>query len=183
MPKAAYDLARDDLAALVDYHQHASPAARRQKLGCVAAGFCGLMVLPGGILLTTDEPVLETATAIWPLLLGPVLFPIFALPYIQWQTRQMTHRLLREGQNKQFYGHCELEAGTDALTEVRPSGSTVRNWASVERIVVTPSHMFIYTSGIEAYIVPRRAFSTEVEFQAFVNTVAERSGIPARSVG
>ena len=181
--KATYELTRDDLAAFIEYHRRSSPAARRQAIGCLAAAFCALMILPAGILLTRDKPVLETAMDIWPLLLGPILFAIFAAPYMRWQTLQMSHRLLSEGQNRDFYGACELEAGADALTETRPSGSTIRNWTSVERVVTTPFHLFVYTSGIEAYVVPRRAFSAESEFKAFVDTIAERSGVEVQGCG
>lgn len=181
--KATYDLTRDDLAAFIEYHQRSSPAARRQKIGCLAVAFCALMILPVCILSTTDKPILETAAAIWPLWLGPILFALLAVPYIRWRTRQMSNRLLSEGQNREFYGQCELEAGADALTETRPSGSTIRNWTSVERIVATPSHLFVYTSGIEAYVVPRRAFSTESEFNAFVDVIAQRSGVEVQHCG
>lgn len=181
--KAAYELTRDDLAAFIEYHQRSSPAVRRQRTGCLAIAFCALMILPAGILLTTDKPLLETAVDIWPLLLGPTLFAIFAIPYIRWRTRQMSNRLLSEGQNKEFYGECELEAGQEALTETRPSGSTIRNWTSVERVVTTPSHLFVYTSGIEAYVVPRRAFQHETEFRAFVDVICERSGVEVQATG
>ena len=181
--KASYELKRDDLAAFIEYHQRSSPAARQQRIGCLAVALGALMVLPGGILLTTDKPVLETALDIWPLLLGPVLFATLAIPYIRWRTRQMTTRLLSEGQNKEFYGQCELEAGPESLTETRPSGSTIRNWSSVERVAITPSHLFIYTSGIEAYVVPRRAFPDEATFSTFLGNIAERSGVDIQRVG
>ncbi len=84
MMKATYELTRDDLAAFIEYHQRSSPAARRQKSGCIVTAFCALMILPVGILLTTDKPVLETAASIWPLLLGPILFAVLGPPYIRW---------------------------------------------------------------------------------------------------
>ena len=175
--KATYDLTRDDLAAFIEYHQRSSPGARRQKIGCLAVVMCAMTVLPVWILCTTDQALFETAADIWPLFLGPVLFALFAVPYIRWRTRQMSNRLLSEGQNKEFYGRCELEAGADALTETRPSGSTTRNWTSVERVVVTPLHLFVYTSGIEAYVVPRRDFLAKSEFDALVDMITERSGV------
>ena len=89
----------------------------------------------------------------------------------------MSNRLLNEGQNKGFYGECVLEIGANGLNEIRQSGSTFRTWTSVERIVTTPSHLFIYTAGIEAYIVPHRAFSRESAFLSFVNTINQHSGV------
>lgn len=52
---------------------------------------------------------------------------------------------------------------------------------SVERVVMTGSHLFAYTSGVEAYIVPRRAFRNESEFATFVNELQKRAGVEAQS--
>lgn len=181
--KASYDLTREDLAAFIEFHQRASPAARKQKIGCLVFGFAAMMVLPIGILVTSDKPRLETAMNIWPLILGPILFAILAIPYIRFRTRQMSNRLLSEGQDNGFYGACELHVGADELTETRPSGLTTRKWSSVERIVTTPKHLFVYTSGIEAYVVPRRAFSTETDFNALVDAIAKQSAVEVNVSG
>ncbi|TVP96262.1 MAG: YcxB family protein [Planctomycetaceae bacterium] len=179
--KVNYELTREDLAAFVAHHQEASPAVRRQRFGALLIAFGALMILPVAILITRDGPLLETARAIWPLLLGPTLFAIFAPAYVRWRTRKITDRMLSEGQNKDFYGECELAADDLGLTETRPSGSTTRNWGSVERVVTTASHLFLYTSGIEAFVVPRRAFSTESQFQEFRDRIEELSGLASGS--
>lgn len=181
--KVTYELTHEDLASLIEYHQRSSPTARQQRRGCLAVGFGAMLILPGVILMTRDKPVLATAVDIWPLLLGPILFALLANPYIRWRTRQMSNRLLSEGQNNGFYGPCELEAGPEVLIETRPSGSTTRNWSSVERVVMTPSHLFAYTSGTEAYVVPRRAFREEAEFRALADTIADRSGVSIQQDG
>jgi len=181
--KVSYELTRDDLAVFIEFHQRTSPAARKQKIGCLVIAFAVMMVFPVGILLTTDKPRLEIAMNIWPLLLGPILFAVIANPYIRFRTRQMSNRLLSEGQNNGFYGKCELHVGADGLTETRPSGSTTRNWSSVERIVTTPHHLFVYTSGIEAYVVPRRAFDSDAEFNELASVIAEQSGVAIESRG
>ncbi len=67
------------------------------------------------------------------------------------------------------------------MKATRPSGSTIRSWSSVARVVATPSHLFVYTSGIEAYVIPRRAFPTASEFNAFVDVIRERSGVEVQT--
>ncbi|MEX1231431.1 MAG: YcxB family protein [Planctomycetaceae bacterium] len=173
----SYELLPDDFAAFIEFHQQSSPVARRQRLGCFAIGLAALLVLPVGILLMTDKPRLEAAINIWPLLLGPILFAVFIVPYVRWRTRQMSRRLLTEGTNAGFYGACDLAIDSEGLTESRPSGSTSRKWTSVERIVTTPQHLFVYTSGIEAFVVPRRAFGTDSEFNAFADAIADKCGV------
>ena len=174
--KATYELFPDDLAAFSEFHQRTSPVARNQRLGCFGIALVATLVLPLGIVLTTDKPRIQTAMDIWPLFLGPVLFALFAMPYARWRTRQVSRRLLSEGTNAGFYGECELAIGADGLTESRPSGSTTRKWSSVERIASTSHYLFVYTSGIEAFVVPRRAFQTEPEFNEFANAIASQSG-------
>ncbi|MHB8866317.1 MAG: YcxB family protein [Pirellulaceae bacterium] len=174
--KASYELFPDDLAAFIEFHQRTSPVARNQRLGCFGMALVALLVLPLGIVLTTDKPRIQTAIDIWPLFLGPILLVLFVMPYVRWGTRQMSRRLLSEGTNAGFYGECDLAIDADGLTESRPSGSTTRRWSSVERIATTPRYLFVYTSGIEAFVVPRRAFHTEPEFNEFANVIASRSG-------
>ena len=43
--KATYDLTRDDLAAFIEFHQRTSPAAKQQRVGCLAVAFCAMMIL------------------------------------------------------------------------------------------------------------------------------------------
>lgn len=174
--KVSYELFPDDLTAFIEFHQRTSPVARNQQRGCFGIGLVATLVLPLGIVLTTDKPRMETAMDIWPLFLGPILFALFAKPYVRWRTRQVSRRLLAEGTNAGFYGECELAIDADGVTESRPSGSTTRKWACVERIATTPRYLFVYTSGTEAFVVPRRAFQTEAEFNEFAASIANQSG-------
>ena len=61
--------------------------------------------------------------------------------------------------------------------ESKPNGQSNRNWSSVERIVVTDRHAFIYTSTIEAFILPKRAFEDETHCQEFIEQVAKQASI------
>jgi len=177
MIKANFELRREDLAALIKHHQAASPAIGRYRNIRLVVAFCALMILPAIVLFASDKPFLETAKAIWPLLAGPVLFGVLAIPYTRWRTQQITRHLLDEGKNNGFYGPCQIQADDDGITETRGSGASTRTWASVERIATTSTHLFVYTSGIEAFVIPRRAFAVDVEFLRFADTIAQYAGI------
>ena len=45
------------------------------------------------------------------------------------------------------------------------------------KIVVTGHHVFIYTSAVEAFILPRRAFDGDDQCQEFIRQVAERASV------
>ncbi len=175
--KASYELTVDDLVAFTQYHHAQSPTARRQRFGCLATGLFAMLSLPALILVGSDEPFLQTARDIWPLLLGPLLFLIFAIPYIKWRTGILTKKTINEGRNTGAYGNCSLSLDPDGIRESKTSGDTVRKWSAVEKIIVLPEYLFVYTSGIEAFVVPRRAFATDSEFDAFARHVSDRSSV------
>ena len=76
--------------------------------------------------------------------------------------------MLSEGQNAGFYGDCSISLDANGLHESKASGDTVRKWSAVEKIVVSSKYLFVYTSGVEAFVVPRRAFVTDTDFNSFV---------------
>ena len=176
-PYASYELTVDDLVAFVQFHHAQSPSAHRQRMGCLLIAFVAMLLLPGLILLTGEKPFLQTARDIWPLLLGPLLFLAFVFPCIKWRTANLSKRMLSEGSNAGFHGECSLSLDVDGIRESKTSGDTVRTWSAVEKIVVTQEYLFIYTSGIEAFVVPRRAFPSSTDFNAFVQHVADQSSV------
>ena len=180
--KASYNLSSNDLVAFVQFHSAQSPTVRRQRYGCLVIAFLVMLLFPTFILLTNDMPLLETAQNIWPLLLSPPLFLLVVIPYIKWRSRNLSKRMLEEGRNLGFYGDCTLSLETDGIHESKSSGETVRNWSSVEKIVVAPKHLFIYTSGIEAFVVPRRAFTSDVDFNSYIQQIADQSNVDLQNV-
>jgi hypothetical protein len=175
--KVSYELTTDDMAALVQLHNARSPTVRRQRYGCLLIGFFAMLSLPALIFLSSEKPLLQTATDIWPLLLGPLLFLMFAIPYLNWRTGNLAKRMYREGRNSGYYGECSIVLEPNGIRESTASGDTVRKWASVEKIVVSRQHLFVYTAGVEAFVVPRRAFATEADFNTFVQQVADKSHV------
>jgi hypothetical protein len=70
-----------------------------------------------------------------------------------------------------------LSLDDNGLAESKDSGDTIRKWSSVERFVTTRHYLFVYTSGIEAFVIPTRAFQTPDECVEFQQIIAERSGV------
>lgn len=174
--KASYELTPDDYAAFGRFHISQSPALCNQGIGCIFGGALAMLLLPAVIVLT-DEAPLQTALNIWPLLLGPLLFPLLAVPYLRWRTSSLMKKTMEEGFRGGSCGGCDLTLEADGIRESNPTGETTRSWSSVEKAAITPHHLFIYTSGIEAFVVPRRAFASDDAFEAFVQQVAERSHV------
>ncbi len=175
--KADFELSPNDLIAFTTVHNLRSPTIRRQRYGCLIGALLLLSALPGLILLTTDKPVLETVKNIWPLLLGPVLFVLTVIPYTRWRLASITRRMLAEGQNSGCYGPCSLSIDPDGLRETKSTVESIRCWSAVEKVLVTDTHAFVYTSAIEAFLLPGRAFQAPGAFQQFIDELLERSGV------
>ena len=173
----SYELTPQDLVAFSRYHSFASPTARRQRSGCLIAIVALMLGLPAFILATSNKPLVQTARDIWPLLAGPVFFVIVMIPYIKWRTASMSSRLVNEGRNAGFYGACTLALGEAGIKEEKESGESTRRWPAVERIVVTPDYVFVYTAGIEAFVIPVRVFRDSDEASAFQQLLADNSGV------
>ena len=180
--KAEFELTADDLVALTTVHASRSPTLRRQRWSALLICCTVLLLLPGLVLVTTDKPVLEAAKAIWPLLMGPILFLVIVVPYWRWKTARLTKRICSEAGPSGFGGLCSLAIEADGLVETRTSGVTTLQWSGVQKVLVTGTHAFIYTSSIEAFVLPRRAFGSTHDFDRFVEQVSQRAGVESQDV-
>jgi hypothetical protein len=170
--KIEFELTLDDLVAFTVVHALRSPTFKRQQLGYFVGGLLLFSVLPGLILATTEKPVLETARDIWPLLMGPISYLLFMLVIPIWRKRfeAISKRMLAEGHNSGADGPCSLTIESDGLRETRPAGESLRHWSAVEKVLVTDTHAFVYTSAVEA-------FESADGFQQFVGELSERAGV------
>jgi hypothetical protein len=175
--KASFELTRDDLVAFVTYHNLHSPTVRRKQLRTFVIGTVCLAALPALILTTTDDPVLETAVAIWPLLLGPILFIVFMSFFLKRAVRRAARGMIAEADGSGYFGPCSLSITRDSVVETKPDGQSVRKLSAVKEIVSIKHHVLIYTSSIEAFILPKRAFDDDDQCREFTRRLAEYTSV------
>jgi len=172
-----YELKPQDLAAFYEFHHDHSKAAKQVSHKVIFFGMIILSLLPGLILLTSEDDFVTTARSIWPLLAGPVLFFV----YIRWRMRSRNAkfflRMASEGQSKDYFGESRVHLDEEGIRDCKDSGETFRKWSSVEKIAVTPNYVFIYTSGVEAFIIPTRCFGDSQERENFVGFASDHSDV------
>lgn len=152
------------------------------RYGCIVPMVVVMVGLPALILATTDEPRLETARAIAPLLVGAgVMFGVLASS--GWRRRRTFNKLIREASGANRFGRYELVIDDRAASESGPAGDTIRKWASVEQVVTTPGHVFIVMAGREAFVIPGHAFPGDEERDGFVRRAAELAGVEVTTAG
>ena len=160
------EITADDYKALNHHVVHTSPSLRRQRvIGGVVIPTVWLLVWVA-VVLTRDDPS-KAARALLPLLLGVLLLPLFCLR-THAKTTRAVDSLLRDGKNAGLLGHRRITLTIEGVCESGEPGESVTRWAVVERIDTTDDHAFLFTSAVSAFIVPKRAFKTNGEFEAFV---------------
>ena len=159
--QANYELRADDLQALVDLLKPGG-ISPKTKLIAMAAIYVALVgyafnKLPLNVALTA--------------LLPGVLFTITMVRAIRMMAPS------RELAKNNFCGECDLKIEFDGLTERRASGELKRHWSAIDRLVKTNTHLFIYATGLIAFVLPKRAFTNDAEFNRFVKAIEDRSSV------
>jgi hypothetical protein len=177
-PHAAieYELRLDDLVAFNVFHNRTSLAARRQYL-------LGLWTFP--VMWTMlcviiwrladherGEP-LQTFLALLPLFCGG---PLHLLLY-PWRYRRKLRRIVKgmvaEGHNRGILGRRSLLLGPEGIVERTEQRTATYQWSGIERHVLYEVHLFIYTSALDAIVVPKRAFASQGDFEKLHQTMCD----------
>lgn len=67
-----------------------------------------------------------------------------------------------------------LAVADDCFRAASSRGKTEVRWSAIPRIRVEEPRLFVYSTRRQAFIVPRRAFGSDAEFDAFVEAAQER---------
>lgn len=158
-----FELSMGDLVAFNRYHSEHSPTQRRARL---AWRLSVPAIIAFGVVWNLNDLV--------PFLLGGGAIAVlwFALyPRFQrWSLERCVRKLYGEGKNKGTICGHKLSIAPDAISERTDVGQATTSWRRVEKITDADQHLFLYTGAVQAFIVPRRAFSDESEFRAFIET-------------
>ena len=172
----SYEFTKDDLVAFNRYHSRNSPTARRQY-------FRALIIIPAvwlaiWLLLVysagkKDGDFLRAASALKTLIIFLpaycLLFPVFHRRTL----RRAIDGMIDEGSNRRLFGQKTITASESGITERGEHGSSTTAWSAVERIVRLEDVTYVYVSALSAEIVPRRAFQSGSEYDAFISRLQD----------
>jgi hypothetical protein len=164
-----FDLTKEDVIAFNMYHYAHSPSVRRKKwinLVWVIVVLVSVCVLAA----IAVERSGGSADFLWTLLVSIPIY-IACYPYLLRRAqRKVVERLIAEGQNRDQFGKKQVTITPIEITAAGELTSTTVRWKAVERIEVVEAYAYVYFSALQAVIVPRRAFSSDTEFSAWVET-------------
>lgn len=157
MQSIEFDLTPEDYVA---YNAHflATSALGRRQMWRSRIATTGLgVVVPGAILLGTTGDLAGVLVAVG--VVGPIVW--------FWAPRAIRREILKHLRKS---SPCLGTAGPHSLTiedagirELSPWGSTFSHWGSIRTVDETASHIFIYFSPVQAYIVPKERVRDDLE--------------------
>ena len=87
---------------------------------------------------------------------------------VEAMARRSTQKLYAEGRNAGMLGPTTVTIEPEWLSEASSEREVRTRWRSVERMDETPDYVFLYVTGFSAVIVPRRAFVSPADQDAFL---------------
>ena len=100
-----------------------------------------------------------------------------SLPFLARLRRWRFARQMRAFSSKGAFGPRTLELGPEAVREFSDGFDFSTRWQDVAIVSLTPTHLFIAHSSMNAHIVPMRCFGSAEAQMEFVDFV--QSHIPA----
>lgn len=77
------------------------------------------------------------------------------------------------GKNLGVFGEHELELLSDGIRHTNSVNDTTQKFAGIERVEITPSHVFIFTSSVSAYVISKTKVS-EGDLDAFATDLKDK---------
>jgi hypothetical protein len=166
-----YQLGTDDLIAYHVYHHFRSRTVRRLYF---RSWFTPPLI---GLILCTGLWYLAQKESHTPLRTFVALLPLFAfaplyLIYFPWAYRRRFRKIVggmvAEGKNRELFSPRRVTTSPEGISEISDLAQRSFSWPAVDRVVCNDDYVFVYTSALNAIIVPGRAFSTQSDFERFV---------------
>ncbi len=173
----------DDLTEFQHYHLHHSPLIRKhsKRINILLAILAAFVVIylqlawwRGG----HNDDVILTVGLLNLVILAALLIRRTYYRRAAWSLK----RLLGEGQNRLTYQKHRFTIDSKDMRIEHDAGHSATQWFAVEKVVTTPTAIYIYVSAVSAHILPRRAFANDIAFDEFAAAAAafHRAAHPGR---
>ncbi|ALS79566.1 hypothetical protein AUO94_13445 [Planococcus kocurii] len=103
-----------------------------------------------------------------PFLIIGILWAIFYPKYFYRHIQKSSKKLLREGKNEGVLGTHTMIFTEAGLREVSATGEKLVSWAGIEHIGEDASNLYLYNSGLSAFIVPKGKLADVSEVRQFL---------------
>lgn len=162
-----------DLIEFQRFHLTRSPMVRRQRARMNV--LYSLFVVGGLLMLILDWRRGATVSDLLPLIL--IITAVIAVAVVirltyYWRLAWSLKRMLREGRNERRLQKRRISIDAEGLRTEDSGGNSATRWFAVEKVVTTPTAIYIYESALSAHILPRREFANDMAFDEFAAAAA-----------
>jgi hypothetical protein len=82
-------------------------------------------------------------------------------------TIRRVKKLLAEGDNKTLLGHQVISFSPEGIFAKSQTSESKITWSAIDKVTQTDKHFFLYTSSINALVIPKKCFRSEKESKEF----------------
>ena len=170
LAQVSYVLTMADIHAFNAHYARESPVARAGRMKVRFALTFFLAALLGALGWGA-----QATLGFW--LLGTIIllawFSLFPRR-LEAMQRRFTERTYQLGKNAGLLGPHTVELTDEGVIERTPVRELKVKWEAMEKIAHSDQHVFLWTSGFNALVLPRRAFADEDALKAFAAHAAMR---------
>ena len=105
-----------------------------------------------------------------------VLWIIFYPRYFYRHIGRMTRRMMKEGKNDGMLGDHVMKLTEEGIVDSSANGETKVNWAGIIEMKEDDDNIYLYNSGVSAYILPKRELVDVAEVRSFLLEKVKSSG-------
>jgi hypothetical protein len=104
---------------------------------------------------------------VFALMMGGFIF-LFLPKRMETEAERKIKMLFDEGKNKGMAQVMTVAIEPEVIKSDNGLSESTSRWSLVEKIEVTDGYIFVYTSAINAIIIPNRAFETDRDREEFI---------------
>lgn len=172
-----YDLTIEDMEVLTQYHSEHSPRERRRRRivqGVIVLVFLFLLytavdsIRSQGASLSAGWIAMASVPLICPTIL---LVLVFSGAVRRWSNNRSVQKAFAGVEPGGKIATQEATVSATGISVRAEAGELTLAWPEVADVSKTDSHLFVFGTAEQALVIPRRAFSDQVAFDACFNDI------------
>ena len=100
-----------------------------------------------------------------------ILWIIFYPKSFRWRVSRLVTKRVKEGNGKNVFSNTVLTLDDEGITKRSDMVNSKVLWLSIEKVVVTESHVFLFLNLTNAIIIPLKVFKSLVEKERFLQFI------------
>ncbi|MGG3471093.1 YcxB family protein [Neobacillus pocheonensis] len=105
-----------------------------------------------------------------------ILWIMFYPRYFYRHITKMSKRMMKEGRNEGLLGDHVMKLTDEGIVDSTSNGETKVNWSGIFEMKEDDDNIYLYNSGVSAYILPKRELKDVAEVRRFLVGKVNSSG-------